>query len=44
MHSSKLVYLGGKNLACLTLNLVQNLMSLVSVSKSDSKLPKIGSN
>ena len=41
-RSSKLVYLGGKNLTCFIQNLVGNLMKLVLSSKSDRKRPKNG--
>ena len=40
--SSKLVHLDDKNWACLTYNLMQMLMSLVLISKSERKWPKYG--
>ena len=41
LRSSKIVHLDGKNLACFTQNLEQNLMSLVLMSKSERKKPKM---
>ena len=41
LRSRKLVHLNGKNLSCFTWNLVQNLMSLTLISKSNRKWSKL---
>ena len=41
LRSSKQVHLDDKNLTCITINLVQNFMSLVSISKKTGSVQKM---